>query len=148
MQVTPKGTRQEALGPLYAVGQRAAHFLILDNGAAHPARAGRTVRVRCVTCGAESERLERSVRQCVARNVVHCWQCSPVARLTGGGAKKHVLAAVAGGARTRAEVLEVLWQAGSTRSANHVSALLGQLVDERKIEKADGAYTLAGTVIR
>ena len=139
---------QRALPALFETGQRAAHLVILDNGAAHPSREGRVLRVRCTACGAESERLERSVRLCVARNASRCWQCAPVARLTGGGAKKHVLAAVAAGARNRAQVVERLRELGCVRSTNHVSLLLADLVDEGKIERHDGAYTLAGTVLR
>ena len=134
---------QRALPALYENGQRAAHLVILDNGADHPSREGRVLRVRCTACGAESERLERSVRLCVARNATRCWQCAPVARLAGGGAKKHVLAAVAAGARNRAHVVERLRELGCARSTNHVSLLLADLIDEGKIERADGAYTLA-----
>lgn len=139
---------QRALPALYKNGQRAAHLVILDNGAAHPSREGRVLRVRCTACGAESERLERSVRLCVARNASRCWQCAPVARLAGGGAKKHVLAAVAAGARNRTQVLAYLRTKGAERSVSHISILLGDLVDEKKIEKFDGAYVLAGTVLR
>lgn len=131
---------QRALPALFETGQRAGHFLILDNGASHPSREGRVLRVRCTACGAESERLERSVRICVARNASRCWQCAPVARLMGGGAKKHVLAAVAAGARNRSQVVEYLRTKDAARSVEHVSVLLGQLVDEGKIERVDGAY--------